>query len=511
MPSSLIHLDIIPDTEVIDTFNSYDNSTIPNEVFHLKGTVEINLDRPVEVKELYVQFRGTVESVISIGDFYYNTECGSKTYGDEIPVCKWNTVDSSEISLIESISRKAAGQANSILPIVDERYPVISKQTILPNGKSSFPFTIMINNAHQLPPSILLPHHIVKYTLSAKIKLNSITEWLKVKYWNARMNTLNRLTGSNRNSSNNNDEYHNISSSRSMESEAYSSALLTPPLSPTTTIDTTDSENAMEDSITTPPPHYNNTDLISAKLSRNNVNKKRQLLSVHKTIQICRHSHPSMTSLNIIPRVRFRGARKDRLKYEVGMAKFTCLQKKYFTFKCIFDSLCPETKIATLDYYLEQTETYPIRAGDYNMKIIPDEMVPRYRKFSREKHDMQGYENATELKLSLSLDLPQISPKIETSTLSITHKLKLIVTFVDDKKERKMALSFPMTVGTVPRVASSSINQDEGSIGFDSVHTRQELDQWFSTSDSIQRSSDNLPSYLDVLQEGNPPSPFLDT
>lgn len=362
MPSSLIRLDIIPDAEVIDTFNSYDNTTIPNEVFWLKGTVEISLERPVEVKELYVQFRGTVESVISIGDFYYNTECGSKTYGDEIPVYKWNTVDSSEISLIESISRKAAGQANSILPIVDERYPVITKQTILPNGRSSFPFTIMINNAHQLPPSILLPHHIVKYTLSAKIKLNSLTEWLKVKYWNARMNTLNKITGNNnRNTcSSSSDEYHTISSSRSMESEAYSSALLTPPLSPTNTIDTTDSDNVMEDSSTTaPPPHYNNTDLISAKLSRNNVNKKRQLLSVHKTIQICRHSHPSMTSLNTIPRVRFRGARKDRIKYEVGMAKFTCLQKKYFTFKCIFDSLCPETKIAALDYYLEQTETYP--------------------------------------------------------------------------------------------------------------------------------------------------------
>lgn len=109
------------------------------------------------------------------------------------------------------------------------------------------------------------------------------------------------------------------------------------------------------------------------------------------------------------------------------------------------------------------------------------------------------------------MDLPQISPQIETPTLSITHKLKLIVTFVDDKKERKMALSFPMTVGTVPRVASPSINHDEGSIGFNSVHTRHELDQWFSTSDSNQGSGDNLPSYLDVLQEGNPPSPFLDT
>lgn len=118
------------------------------------------------------------------------------------------------------------------------------------------------------------------------------------------------------------------------------------------------------------------------------------------------------------------------------------------------------------------------------------------------------------LGLSIPLDLPQISPRIETPTLDISHKLKLIIRFVDETKERKMSLSFPISVGTVPTSVINNNYNISSLHRFDEcsneVHVRQELDQWFSTPDTLHHI-DNLPSYLDALQEGYPPSPFLDS
>lgn len=53
-----------------------------------------------------------------------------------------------------------------------------------------------------------------------------------------------------------------------------------------------------------------------------------------------------------------------------------------------------------------------------------------------------------------------------------------------------MSLSFPLSIGTVP---------------MEVMTVRPQANQWLSTS-----TSEKLPSYLDVLKEGNPPSPFLE-
>lgn len=141
--------------------------------------------------------------------------------------------------------------------------------------------------------------------------------------------------------------------------------------------------------------------------------------------------------------------------------------------------------------------------------------------------------------LSISLDLPQISPTIDTSILKITHKLRLILKFVDSKKERNMSLSFPLSVGTVPTASTAISNPldrrmitlsppgfgaaeelEEHNNNYRAVHVRQQLDQWLFAPDyddyigqqslSATCFGDSLPTYLDVLTEGNPPSPFIE-
>jgi hypothetical protein len=116
---------------------------------------------------------------------------------------------------------------------------------------------------------------------------------------------------------------------------------------------------------------------------------------------------------------------------------------------------------------------------------------------------------------NLQLDLPHISPQITTTILQITHKLRLIVKFKDSSKERNMSLSFPLTIGTVPKLRSSIDSQEQAQLPVGEVHVRQELDQWLLTPDdqySMPFFDDynKLPSYRDALREGNPPSPFLE-
>lgn len=76
-----------------------------------------------------------------------------------------------------------------------------------------------------------------------------------------------------------------------------------------------------------------------------------------------------------------------------------------------------------------------------------------------------------------------------------------------------MSLSFPLTVGTVPRVRSSMDRGDYRVMpeDIDAIHVRQELDQWLlAPSDQHYDEFNKLPSYKDVLREGYPPSPFIE-
>lgn len=353
MSPSFITFNVIPDLDIIHTFNNDTGLTLPNESFTITGTVEVILAHPIQVRQLYVQFRGNIDCVISTSDFYYNSmQPINEPYGDEIPMNKWNTIDSRDIGFMDKLTRKALGQANASFTVVDQRVNILNESQVLPIGKTSWPFSLTIKDTHKLPSSVFLPHHLIQYNLSAKIKLSSISERFKITYWKARMNTL-RIKGSNVNNCDNPRESSDSSSP--------------PSLSPTSTIATTTNSHSNSSTYTqTVSPSnnagaLNNADLIATKLLSpiNPRTNNRQLLVTNKTIQFCRHSYPSLYSLYSVPRIRYRGSRKDRIQYEIGMSKFTCLQKKKFSFICKFESYTKDCKIQSLEFYLEQCESYP--------------------------------------------------------------------------------------------------------------------------------------------------------
>lgn len=330
---SCLTINIIPDSDTIHTFSD-DGTTLPNESYTISGTVEISATRPIQIRQLSVQFKGIVDCVISTADFFEEPSSSNKC-GDEIPLHRWNTIDPSELGFVDRMTRKALGQANASLTASNERIDIFSEPQVLGVGKTCWPFTLKINNVHLLPPSLFSPHHTIQYHLSARIRLNSLSERVKVSYWNARLNTL-RL--------------RRVSTSSSEES----SSVLSAPAPP----------------LVVQPPHiiseYNHhdqetNDFVSISSSNTVVSKrnKRQLLGCSNPIQIYRHAYPSMYSLYSVPRIRYRGSRKDHISYEIGMSKFTCLQKKNFPFTCSFKKICQDAVIESLEYYLEQTECYP--------------------------------------------------------------------------------------------------------------------------------------------------------
>lgn len=334
--SSILNLNIIPDADTIHTFSD-DGSTLPNESYTISGTVEINLLRPVQIRQLYVQLKGTVACVISTSDFFQPHELRVSNSTDEIPMDKWNTLEANELGFVDRLARKAMGHANASLTIAHERVIVIDEPQVLGVGKTIWPFSLKINNVHKLPPSILLPHHTIQYCLSARIKLNSLSERFKVSYWNARMNIHGGSSSSNkRKLSTSSDE----TASNSIATTASSSSAAS---TSTTTTATTDDASSIS----------------SSSIITNSTRSKRHMLGASCLIQLCRYSYPSLYSLYSIPRIRYRGSRQDHLSYEIGMSKFTCLQKKAFSFTCRFNKICDDAIIESMEYYLEQVESYP--------------------------------------------------------------------------------------------------------------------------------------------------------
>jgi hypothetical protein len=330
---SCLTLNIFPDTDTIHTFSD-DGTTLPNESYTISGTVEVNATRPIQIRQLSVQFQGIVDCVISTTDFFQ--EHSSTKFGDEIPLHKWNTIDPSELGFVDRMTRKALGQSNASLTIADERVDIFTEPQLLGIGKTSWPFILKINNVHLLPPSLFLPHHTIQYHLSARIKLNSLSERVKVSYWNARLNTLRLRRVS-------------TSSEESASSSSTSSSALS--------------------RMTVQTPHiiseynhldqFNDVDSISSSSTVISKRNKRQLLGCSNPIQIYRHAYPSLYSLYSVPRIRYRGSREEHITYEIGMSKFTCLQKKNFSFSCSFKKICQDAVIESIEYYLEQTECYP--------------------------------------------------------------------------------------------------------------------------------------------------------
>ncbi|KAG1142332.1 hypothetical protein G6F36_015573 [Rhizopus arrhizus] len=86
---------------------------------------------------------------------------------------------------------------------------------------------------------------------------------------------------------------------------------------------------------------------------------QRQFLGASQPIKISRHAYPNLASVHHLQPVRYRGTRTRRIRYEICLRKFMCLQQKHVHFTCRFYPLCPQAVPTQLEFYLEQMEAYP--------------------------------------------------------------------------------------------------------------------------------------------------------
>ncbi|KAG0174467.1 hypothetical protein DFQ28_006463 [Apophysomyces sp. BC1034] len=294
---TILSLDIIPETETIDLFD--EENTAPNEVYILRGQIELRLTRPVHIRQITVEFRGILSSAISL----------------DYPEQKmWDQTEPELQILIDRTKRRPSGIAEATQVLIREHTAVVDQPTLLRAGVSRWPFELRLNNIQSLPPSLLLPRHSISYELSAYIKLTSLRERVKISYWNVRSKAVRRVSVA----------YRRLSNSMLPPHQDQS----TPPSSPVGTSD--------------------------------QFNKKRnRLLSTSTPIKVQKHSHASLQALSCIPRVRYRGSRVDRMHYHVSTAKFACLQQKILNVGCDFFPLHPDAEIEFVELSLDQMEIYP--------------------------------------------------------------------------------------------------------------------------------------------------------
>ncbi|KAI8388453.1 uncharacterized protein BYT42DRAFT_235404 [Radiomyces spectabilis] len=143
-------LSILPEHTIIDLYKDTP-AAVPLIV---KGQVQLQLTRPIHVRQITVIFRGQVRSEIS-----------------------------------NDYTQIVAGLSTASQTIVREEQLLLNERTIVTGGLTRWPFEISIRGAHQLPPSVDLSRHTILYEVSARLSLSSLTERLKLN-WNERINSL---------------------------------------------------------------------------------------------------------------------------------------------------------------------------------------------------------------------------------------------------------------------------------------------------------------------------------
>ncbi|KAI9493797.1 hypothetical protein BDB00DRAFT_354920 [Zychaea mexicana] len=536
---SVISIDIQPESDSVHLFKG--ENMIPNETVTLKGHVQLTLLRPIQIRQITIQLKGTVRNIIS-NDILRSTE----PLFDENDTHLWPVAvlqSNSNIPLVDRVTRRALnaamGYTSASQTIVREQTHLFNAQSnsttssssskksapiiALPAGVTRYPFELTIPNADQLPPSILLPRHSISYELSAKLRLSSFREIAKMTYWNARSSaSLSFLTSSASTSTSNNKRRRRFSRSSS------------------SSVSTRDS--SAEAATTSPAPprilQEQQDQQLEAQQQQLVFSKQKQkMLRTIKPIHVFCHGHGSLQILEYQQRIRYRGSRERHLRYEVSMAKYLCLQKKKFDLVCHFFPLRDEAAIASIEAHVEQTEKYPLRAGRIReFDPMPPEILisKSSRPISMKRVVDPEQDDLGNLPLSIPIDSLHVAQDVDTLSLKITHKIRVIVHF-RNPEVRKMSLSFPIVIGTVPvnhgnatMPTTTTLVAQEHPADWDYgyYYNDDDDDDWIDIvgADQTQRSSDyhnsndtsnnrlpeKLPTYYDVLHEGAPPAAFID-
>ncbi|ORY94550.1 hypothetical protein BCR43DRAFT_525743 [Syncephalastrum racemosum] len=508
---SLVTLNIHTEPDSIQIFGG--DATVPEDTATLRGYVELRLTRPVQLKQITVQLEGVVRSIVC-SDIPRSQEEDDKGVGGFLSDSRmwpssilYNGRSSSfeQLPLMDRLSRRALHAAQGYSTAT---HTVLRHRTLcLPEhqpaksinaGVTRWPFIIHIDNLQQLPPSLHRPLHSVRYEVSAKLQLASFREKVRVTCWNLSFRLARRsskqipsLDAAAEHDSELVDDEIQARRSSTHGSSRSMSVISSSRCSP-------------EDDTCQSQHEYQRQQPGGTRKKLKPNYRSHRLFYIARSLPVYRHTYASLQLLVRQPRVRYRGCRQEVIRYEVNMRKHACLQQGKFEALCHFEPLSAQVTVSSVTVYLEQTEKYPLRAGKIEDSEIPldeDSMVSRIRRLSRTRHTITDQEQLCRLRLSVQLDSPQVAQDIDAMSLKISHRLRMIVHF-EDRSMRKMSLSFPLEVITVPQSGRGP--------GRMSTLLDQVVYNGTDEEDEENGPNDGLPSYRDVLHEGPPPAAFFD-
>ncbi|KAG0163552.1 hypothetical protein DFQ28_003828 [Apophysomyces sp. BC1034] len=171
--------------------------------------------------------------------------------------------------------------------------------------------------------------------------------------------------------------------------------------------------------------------------------------------------------------VHYRGSRMNHISYEISLTGCVPKDQTQFEFFCSFYSHRSEAYVKRIEIILNQLERYPIQPGEvYSDRPLESSLMrTRIRKISQAEHAIDRTADSLD-HLRFAVAMNNMAPDIQTTSLQITHILRLTVHFPDARKAKPMSLSFPFEVGTVP---FSSV----------SAHAQADLSEHLPTYDQI--------------------------
>ncbi|KAL0097862.1 hypothetical protein J3Q64DRAFT_1076768 [Phycomyces blakesleeanus] len=298
---STVLLDLFLDNNSIDLWGQY-------SAFHFKGTVELTLDRPVNIREITVGIKGVLQTIVSTDfpDTMFKEDVGAleSSHFKKHPFQK-----SSLVAIGYAESRQIVLKTKQV--VLRHEIPVLYTPNIY-----RWPFILTLEDPHILPPSILLPRHNIHYQITAHVTLGSLGDHLKVGYWSIYQNA------------------------RKHALIAYRRLSNPPPLP--------DQDDSLPDY---PSPTYTLTPHQA----------RHSLLSTRIPLQVNQYS----TSINgVSPEARrYRGVRQGTIRYETCLPNNTWIGRTRYEFLCEFYPLRQDVTIDEIVCCMEQSETYPVRGG----------------------------------------------------------------------------------------------------------------------------------------------------
>ncbi|KAI9028324.1 hypothetical protein CLU79DRAFT_738782 [Phycomyces nitens] len=382
-----ILLDILLDNHSIDLWGQH-------SPFYFQGTVELTLNRPIHIREISVGIKGVLQSIVS-------TDFPDRIFKENIGV-----LDHSHFKKHPTQKPKlvAMGYAESRQTILRTNQVVLRCEIpgLYTPDTYRWPFSLMIENPHVLPPTILLPRHNIHYQLTAHISLGS-GDRLRMSCW------------------------HAYQSARKHASIAYQRLSNPLPLS--------DQDVSLPNH--PPPPYYPTPHQV-----------RHCLLSTLVSLQVNQYS---LYNHFLSGSRRYRGTRLGVLCYEACLPNNAWIGRTRYEFMCEFYLLRQDVTIDKIVSCVEQSEKYPVQSGKVQSghQLGDNNMMTRIHCYSETHHHISLSDDLSCLSLFVPLNSPLLSQDISATSLRIEHRLRLIVHFGERAHERKMTLSFPLLIGAM--------------------------------------------------------------